>query len=197
VGLFHHGTPLANDAGIEVLSTPRDYDRVKRELALAGYNGERIVVLGTSGNIPALSQVGADTLRKAGLNIDLQLTDFATMARWVLKRDAPDIGGWNVYFIIAEGTFNLTLATNSYIRGDGASGSPGWPTGPGFEALRQAWLDADDLGEQRRIGMEAQRQLWEDVPYIPMGQWLRVTAHRRSIVNVPHGFTAFYGVQKV
>ena len=199
VGLFHPGTPLANDAGIEVLSTPRDYDRVKRELALAGYAGERIVVLGTSGNgyIPALSQVGADTLRKAGLNVDLQLTDFATMARRVLKKDAPDKGGWNVYFIIAEGAFNSTPATNSYIRGDGRSGSPGWPTSPDFEALRQAWLDADTLPDQRRIGVEAQLQLWRDVPYIPMGQWFRVTAYRRNVVNVPTGFAAFYGVQKV
>ncbi len=199
VGLFHQGTPLANDAGIEVMGSPRDYARVKRELAQAGYHGERIVVLGTSGAgyIPALSQVGADALRRAGMNVDLQLTDFATMARRVLKRDPPETGGWNVYFIIAEGAFNHNLATNSYIRGDGKSGSPGWPGSPRFEALRQAWLDADTLDEQRRIGVEAQLQLWQDVPYIPMGQWLRVTAHRRNVVNIPHGFAAFYGVQRV
>ena len=172
---------------------------MKRELALAGYDGERVVVLGTSGNgyIPALSQVGADASRKAGLNVDLQLTDFATMARRVLKKDPPDTGGWNVYFIIAEGAFNSTPATNSYIRGDGTSGSPGWPTSPRFEALRQAWLDAGSLLDQKRIGVEAQLQLWQDVPYIPMGQWLRVTAHRQNIVNVPTGFAAFCGLQKV
>lgn len=140
VGLFHYGTPLANDAGIEVLSSRRDYDRVKRELSQAGYRGERIVVLGTSGSgyTPALSQVGADALRRAGMNVDLQLTNFATMARRVLKRDPPAIGGWNVHFIIAEGAFNDNLATNSYIRGDGKSGSPGRPTSPRFEVLRQA-----------------------------------------------------------
>ena len=199
VGLFHYGTPLANDAGIEVLSSPRDYGRVKRELAQAGYNGERIVVLGTSGlgYIPALSQVGADTLRKAGFHVDLQLTDFATMARRVLKRDPPNKGGWNVYFIIAEGAFNSTPATNSYLRGDGTSGSPGWPTSPELEALRQAWLDAGDLDDQKRVGVEAQLQLWQDVPYIPMGQWLRVTAYRKNIVHVPTGFAAFYGVKKI
>ncbi len=198
VGLFHIGTPLANDAGIEVLTSPRDDAKVRRELAEAGYNGEKIIVLGTSGTgyIPALSIVGADTLRRAGMNVDLQLTDYATMARRMLKTDAPDKGGWNVYFNIAEGAFNHLPATNDYIRGDGRSGSPGWPKSPRFEALRQDWLDAATLDEQKRIGIEAQRQLWLDVPYIPMGQWLRVTAHRRDLVDLPAGFAAFYNVRR-
>ena len=29
VGLFHFGTPFANDAGIDVISGPRDYDTSK------------------------------------------------------------------------------------------------------------------------------------------------------------------------
>jgi peptide/nickel transport system substrate-binding protein len=83
VGLFPYGTPLANDAGIDVLSGRRDYDKVKRDLAQAGYRGERIIVLGTSGTgyIPVLSQIGADALRRAGLNIDLQLTDYGAFPR--------------------------------------------------------------------------------------------------------------------
>ena len=171
--------------------------QVKRELEKAGYKGERIVVLGTSGSgyIPVLSQIGADTLRRAGMNVDLQLSDYATMARRMLKTDAPDQGGWNVYFSIAEGAFNHTPATNDYIRGDGKNGAPGWPRSPKFEELRQAWLDAGDLDEQKRIAIEAQRQLWVDVPFIPMGQWLRVTAYRQ-LVDVPRGFAAFYGVRR-
>jgi peptide/nickel transport system substrate-binding protein len=197
-GLFPHGTPLANEAGIEVVSGPRDYEKVRQELAKAGYRGEPIVVLGTSGTgyIPILSQIGADTLRRAGMNVDLQLSDYATMARRMLKKDAPDKGGWNVYFSIAEGAFNHTPVTNDYIRGDEKSGAPGWPGSPKFEELRQAWLNASDLDEQKHIAVEAQRQLWIDVPYIPMGQWLRVTAYRRELSNVPRGFAAFYGIRR-
>ena len=199
VGLFHVGTPLANEAGIEVLSGPRDYDRVKHDLVQAGYRGELIVVLGTAGTsyIPVLTQVGAEMLRRAGMNVDLQLTDFATMSRRILKTDAPGRGGWNIHFIVADGAFTHTPATNEYIRGDGEHGAPGWFKSPRFEALRQAWLDAGDLNEQKRIAVDAQLQLWQDVPYIPMGQWLRVTAHRRDIVDLPRGFAAFYGVRRV
>src|SRR6516164_8778201 len=45
IGLFPAGTPLANDAGIEVLRRPRDYIAVRQALAQAGYNGEKIAVL--------------------------------------------------------------------------------------------------------------------------------------------------------
>jgi hypothetical protein len=30
-----------------------------------------------------------------------------------------------------------------------------------------AWLDAADLDQQKRICAELQKQLWNDVPYIP------------------------------
>ena len=198
VGLFHYGTPLANETGIEVLAGPRDYDTVKRELTQAGYRGERIVVLGTSGTgyIPGPSQIGADMLRRVGMNVDLQLTDFTTLVRRYARTDAPDKGGWNLYFGILEGAFTNNLATNPYIRGDGKSGLPGWPKSSGFEALRQDWLDTADPAKQKQIAVEAQLQLWHDVPYIPMGQWLRVTAYRRDLANVPWGFAAFYGVRR-
>jgi peptide/nickel transport system substrate-binding protein len=66
VGLFSPGSPLATEAGTEVFSGPRDYDKVKHDLKEAGYRGEPIVVLGVSGNsynVP-ISLVGSDALRK-------------------------------------------------------------------------------------------------------------------------------------
>jgi peptide/nickel transport system substrate-binding protein len=197
-GLFPAGTPFASDAGIEVMTGPCDQAAVKRALVEAGYRGERIVMLGTAGSgyIPLLTQIGADTLRRVGMDVDLQLSYYATLARRILKRDPPDKGGWQVYCTPAEGAFTHTPVTNDYIRGDGKSGAPGWPVSEQFEALRQAWLDAPDITEQRRIAVAAQRQLWIDVPYIPIGQWLRVTAWRRDLVDTPVGFAAFYGVRR-
>ena len=39
VGVFGTGSPLASDAGIGVLRSPRDYAAVKRAVAEAGYKG--------------------------------------------------------------------------------------------------------------------------------------------------------------
>jgi peptide/nickel transport system substrate-binding protein len=130
-------------------------------------------------------------LQRAGMKVDLQLTDLATMLRRVFNRNPPAAGGWNMPFIVSDGAFNANLATHGEIRGDGKSGWPGCPTSPRFEALRQDWLDAGELDEQRRIAVEAQVLLWQEAPYIPMGQWLRLTAHRRNLVDVPRGFAAF------
>jgi peptide/nickel transport system substrate-binding protein len=96
IGLFGAGTPLANDAGIDVVRGPRDYSAVRQALAHAGYNGEKIVVLArTDVQAPrALSLVGADQLRRAGMNVDLQEMEAAAFIRRRLNQAAPDKGGW-------------------------------------------------------------------------------------------------------
>jgi peptide/nickel transport system substrate-binding protein len=62
--------------------------------------------------------------------------------------------------------------------------------------LREDWLNASDVDAEKQIGQQMQLQLWKDVPYIPMGHWVRSTAHRRNIVDLPWGFAAFYGVSR-
>ncbi len=180
IGLFGPSSPFANEAGIEALSEPRDYGKVRRDLTAAGYNGEPVVVLAVSGNsyIVSISQVGADQLRKAGINVDLQIMDGPTMIRRRMSKASPDKGGWNVFFTIIDGLFNANPATNYALRGDGKSGLEGWPESQKLEALRQTWLDTADIPKQRLISEEMQLQLWQDVPYIPMGHWVRSTAHQ-------------------
>jgi peptide/nickel transport system substrate-binding protein len=199
IGLFGPESALANNAGIEVLSGPRDYDQVKRDLAAAGYRGEPVTVLAVSDNayFVSMTQVGAEQLRKAGINVDLQTMDFGTLLRRRTSKEPRDKGGWNVYFTFNDGLFADTPATNNAIRGDGKAGIEGWPDSPRLEALRDAWLDATDLATEKRIGEQMQIQMWQDVPYIPMGFWVRSTAHRRDIVDLPWGSAAFYGVRRV
>ena len=77
-----------------MLSGPRDYEKVKRDLAAAGYRGEKIVMpASTVGYIAILSQVGVDQLRKAGMDVDLQLMDFATLLRRIARKAPPDKEG--------------------------------------------------------------------------------------------------------
>jgi peptide/nickel transport system substrate-binding protein len=199
IGLFPAGTPFANDAGIEVLRAPRDYPAVRQALARAGYNGEKIVVLApTDGGIRPLSLVGVDQLRRAGMNVDLQEMELGTLYRRRLNQGAPDKGGWNAFFFFFDRSApNTNPYGNYWIRADGLAGFDGWPTSPRIEALRAAWLDAGSLDEQRRICVELQMQLWQDVPYIPMGEYWQSTAYRKDLLDVlPGCFAVFYGVRK-
>jgi peptide/nickel transport system substrate-binding protein len=42
-----------------------------------------------------------------------------------------------------------------------------------------------------------QKQLWEDVPFIPLGEYWQATAYRKDLTGVlPGCFAAFYGVRR-
>ena len=198
IGLFTPDNPLATQAGIEVLSGPRDYKKVKQDLAAAGYQGERVVVLATAGSgfITPLAQVGADQLRKAGMNVDVQIMDNASLIRRRANKAPVAEGGWNVFFALPDGLFNANPASSYAIRGNGTAAWEGWPTSVELENLRTAWLDAATLSDEKRICEQLQRQLWRDVPYIPMGQVIKPTAYRHDLVDLPSGFPAFYGVRR-
>ena len=200
IGLFGTGTPLANDAGIEVLRSPRDYSAVKQALALAGYNGEKVVVISPTDvtEIREESKIGAEQLRRAGINVDFQEMDFGTVIRRRNNQAPPDKGGWNVFFTLIDRSIpNSHPFGNPNLRADGKAAYDGWPTSPRIEELRRAWLDARDLDEQRRIAAELQMQVWQDVPFIPLGEYWQATAYRNDLTGITPGcFAAFYGVKR-
>jgi peptide/nickel transport system substrate-binding protein len=53
--------------------------------------------------------------------------------------------------------------------------------------LREAWFDAPDPGAQKRIGVAIQEQFFQDLPYIPLGQYLGDTAYRRGLTGIRRG----------
>ena len=107
VGLFSTGTPLANDAGVEIMRTPRDYASVRQQLEHAGYKGETVVIISPT-DLPGmrnLSLVGADQLRRAGIKVDLQEMDAGTVVRRRTNQAPPDK---------AAGMCSLRFSTDQY-----------------------------------------------------------------------------------
>ena len=198
VGVFCPGAPMANEAGIEALAGKRDLDKVKRDLAAAGYKGERIVVLGASDypQTNALALVAADYLRRVGMNVDFQSIDWGTVVQRRASKQPPDKGGWNIYFTYLNGTNNFDPAAQLGIRGNGDRAWFGWPSMPRMEELRAAWFDAPDQAAQKRICEEIQRQFWVDVPYIPLGVSYLPSAWHKSYSGVRMGFPQFYDITK-
>lgn len=198
VGVFSPGTPLATEAGIEVLSGPRDLGRVRDELVKAGYKGEKVVLLNPS-DYPAtsaLALVAADLFKQVGINVDLQTTDWGTVVQRRVSRQPPDHGGWNVLFTYFNGTNNLDPASQLGIRGNGDKAWFGWPKAPQLESLRDAWFQAPDLAAQKAVCEQIQRQFWQDVPYIPLGVFYQPTAYDKTLKGVRSGFPQFYNVTR-
>ena len=200
VGLFGTGSPLATDVGIEVLRRPRDYAAVKRALAEAGYKGEKIVVMAPTdvSELGNLTRTGAEQLRRAGMNIDLQELDFANVVRRRNNQGPPDKGGYNMFCTLIDRSLpNVHPLGNLAIRADGKEPINGWANSPHIEELRAVWLDTTDLEQQKRICVDLQKQLWEDVPFIPMGEYWQATAYRKDLTDVlPGCFAVFYGVRR-
>ncbi len=199
VGFFSPGTPMANTAGLEVLTGKRDLDRVRRELKDAGYTNEPVVMLGAS-DYPALqglALVGADLLRKVGMNVDFQSVDWGTTVQRRNSRKPPSEGGWNIFYSSITGVNNFDPAGHLGLRGNGEAAWPGWPTSPEIEALRAAWLEAPDQAARRRICEAIQLRAWIDVPYIPLGSQYQPNAYNRTLSPPRIGFVQGYDVRRL
>jgi peptide/nickel transport system substrate-binding protein len=199
VGVFPPDTPFASSDGLGVFSDKPDYAKVKRDLAAAGYNNEKVVVMSVS-DLPVLTAecaVGADMFRKMGMNLDEQVMDWGSVVARRAKKDPPDKGGWNVFFTGWSGTDMFNPAGHLSLRGNGASAWFGWPTAPKIEALRDSWFDATDLAAQQAICVEIQKQALIDVPYVPLGQYFQLEAYRKNLSGVLTGLPMFWNVKRV
>ncbi|MBL6079670.1 ABC transporter substrate-binding protein [Belnapia sp. T18] len=198
-GFFLPGTQLATEAGLDAMAGAPDYEKVKRNLQAAGYKGEK-VVLAVPTDLVALnsmSEIAGDMFRRVGFNLDYQASDWGSVASRVMNnRDGLDKGGWSAWCNYIPGIIALNPATQSYVRGPGRAGTSGWPDLPKIEALREQFLAADSLADQKRLTEQIQLQAFEDVPYLPTGAYTPPTAFRSNVTGLIEGFPLFYNLQK-
>ena len=198
VGYFCPGMPMANDAGMAALTGPRSLDDAKRALEKAGYKGEQVVLMGPA-DVPyakVFADVTAALYRQLGLNLDYQIVDWGTLVQRRSKTDALDKGGWSVFQTNWPGADQANPAVHGFLRGNGKGGAPGWPTSPRIEALRDEWLRTDDLAKQKKIAADMQLIAFEEVPYIPVGQMIQPTAHRRDLTGLVQRATVFWNIKR-
>lgn len=197
-GYFPIASPLANNAGMEALKAKPDMAKVKADLAAAGYNGERTVVM-VATDLPALAAlglVGADMLKRAGMNVDVQSTDWGSVVQRRASKEPVEKGGWSVFFTSFFGLDQFTPATHLGLRGNGTAGWFGWADSPKLEALRDEWFRAPDLAAQKEVAARIQQQAFVDVPYLPLGEYSDPTAVSTNLNGVLKGLPLFWGLTK-
>ena len=197
VGVFSPGTPMATEAGIEVLTGKRDLGRVRQAIKDAGYGGETVAVM-TPADYPGTNPLGilaADVMSRVGLNVDLQSVDWGTLVQRRSSRNPVDKGGWSAFVTFLNGTNNFDPAGQLGIRGNGDKAWFGWPNAPKLEEARDAWFAAPDLAAQKAACERLQLQFWRDVPYLPLGVEYATTAYRNGVSGMRSGFPQFYDVK--
>ncbi len=198
IGFFAPDTPMASDAGLAALSGPRDADKARRDLEQAGYKGERVAVMTPSDypRINALANVAADMMKRIGMNVDLQETDWGTVIQRRANKAPVDKGGWSVFITTFTGLDMSSPASNLALRGNGANSWFGWPTAPALETLRDQWLASTDAAERKRIAAKIQAQAFVDVPFLPLGQFFQPTTYSKTLDGVLKGMPLFWNVSR-
>jgi peptide/nickel transport system substrate-binding protein len=143
-----------------------------------------------------LAELAADVLKRVGMNVDYQATDWGTVVQRRALTKPPAEGGWNLFCTGFSGLDFGTPASHLPLRGNGKNAWFGWPTMPKIEELREAWFNAEDAAAQKSIGEAIQRQAFEDVPYYPLGLAQGPTAFQKDITGVPEGFVLFWNVRR-
>jgi len=188
--VFGCDTPLATDVGSESLVKGNGMAEAKRLLAESGYDGTPVVIMAPGDVLVFKAQpiVAAQLLRRAGFNVDLQATDWQTVVSRRASQKPPKEGGWNMFFtnfVIAD---VVDPVVNILINGKGRNGGWfGWPESARLEALKDQFVRASTPAEQRKIAADIQTVVYDQVIYVPLGQWRGVTAWRKSLSGVLDG----------
>ena len=146
--------------------------------------------------INAISQVGADLLRKLGMNVDEVFTDWGTAVQRGMNRQPLDKGGWSMFASFTGGIDTSNPATHAQLRANGPRANNGWPSSPALEALREAWIHTEDPAAQMDIARKIQAQAMMDVPYLPLGSYFQPVAYKASLANMQKGLIQFTGVRR-
>jgi peptide/nickel transport system substrate-binding protein len=187
---FICGTPLETDVGAESLVKGNGMAQAKKALAESGYDGTPVVIMAPGDVVTLKAQpvVSAQLLREAGFKVDLQATDWQTVVSRRASQKPPKEGGWNMFFTNWVSADVDNPVSNLSIGGQGKNGGWfGWAEDATLEKLRDQFARSSTLDEKKKIAAEIQKEAYDQVIYVPLGQYLIPSAWRKSLTGVIDG----------
>ncbi|MFA7665764.1 MAG: ABC transporter substrate-binding protein [Burkholderiaceae bacterium] len=183
---FTCGTPLANDAGAEVLSGKGDLAKARQLVKESGYKGEKVVLMTATDQpiVHAQALITSELLRSIGINAELAASDWGTLITRRSSKEPVEKGGWSIFHTWFVGPDLVNPALNTPLRGAGETSWFGWPSDPKLEELRDAWFAAPTPEKQKEAAEALQRQAFQSVPYIPTAQFIIPTAYRTNVSGI-------------
>ena len=194
--LFVCGSPNDTAAGSEVYTTGTRAERdakAKKLFEEAGYKGEPIVILQAT-DFPifsAASLVLADSLKRIGVKVDVQPTDWNSVLTRRAVRKPPAEGGWNIFFTSGAGVSGGDPFTNPASTACDKAWF-GWPCDAEIERLRDAWTREVDPKKQREVLETVHRKLYEHGTWYTYGQWFTQIAFRSNLSGVHNSSVRYF-----
>jgi peptide/nickel transport system substrate-binding protein len=148
--------------------------------------------------IGAMAQVAAANLKEAGVNVDLQVSDWGTVVSRMPKKDPPDQGGWNMFTTWFTGTTMHSPLTNIATNmACGGNNWFGWACDDEAEKLRDTFLKAPDDAARKAALDALHKRLMETQPVALLGQFDPPFVWRKNVNGVVKGAVlVFWNISK-
>ena len=185
IGCFLPGTNSANNAAMDRVGGTKSVAEIQKMLKDGGYNGERVLLMHPTDQpfYDAMSQVVAAQLKRVGINVDDSSMDWGTVVQRRAKKDPLEKGGWSLFCTSFPAVDYLDPLTAPALRGNAGQAWNGWPNVPAIEKLRDAWLDATDPAEQKKLATQIQEVAFTEAMFIPLGQYFQSAAWRSNVIG--------------
>jgi len=177
---FICGTRYGKEYG-DLLIKP-DLEKARALLKESGYDGTPVVMmhqtdLQSSNNV---QPVAKQQLERAGFKVNMLSMDWQTVVSRRARKEAPDKGGWNIFF-----TTNITLdsdnpGTNAFAAASCEKAWFGWPCDAEIEKLRNAFVHEADPDKRKALGYAISDRVIGQAIYAPVGQYKAFGAYRKD-----------------
>jgi peptide/nickel transport system substrate-binding protein len=199
--IFICGSPLDTAQGSDVIVKGDGMAEARKLLAESGYDGTPVLLMAPTDVVTLKTQpiVMAQLLRQAGFKVDVQALDWQTVVSRRPSQKPPKDGGWNMFITNVISADLMNPIVNLQVSGKGKKGAWfGWPDDPKIEELRDAYARASSSDERKKIAAEIQAEAYDQVIYIPLGQYRVVASWRKSLSGVLEGpaTPVFWNVDK-
>jgi peptide/nickel transport system substrate-binding protein len=198
LSIYMCGSPGTTDAGTDVYRSAGT-QRARQLLKQAGYQNEPVVFLhaSTSALLDPVGLVVADQMRRAGFNVDLRTSDFATVAQRRRSRAPVEKGGWSVVPIVWNGIDLVNPLSDPAVSYNCSESNPGWYCDPKLAELLRRYAETFDVAMQQDLARQIQAEFHRNVNYVLAGQFSAPMAYRADLHGVvPFGFPVFWNIKR-
>jgi peptide/nickel transport system substrate-binding protein len=177
------GLPYESAVGAPARPDP---ERARQLLKESGYDGSPVVLMDPTdiALLHGATLVARELLTRVGFNVDLQAMDWSTLVARRAKKESVKEGGWNLFHTWAISADTMTPAVNSAIAGTCERAWFGWYCSEAMERLRGEFARTTDPARRRQLAEDIQRLAFDEVPYVPWGQWVLPSAYRKNVRGV-------------
>lgn len=186
------GTPYGRELGVAAM--PGDLDKARAALKAAGYNGEKVVIINPTDfvTIGPMGDVTYDLLKQLGMNVEIVETDWGTVTQRRTSKEPVEKGGWSILHTWVPSVIIGDPVQQLYARGLGPTGWFGWYQDDEAEKQAREWLLAQSQPERDAAADAFQKRAFENVPFVPIGQFQIRTAYRKNLTGLIEATGAYF-----